>query len=909
MSLTSDRSQSHTGQHFDRWEYELPRSPGTRVGVSFSGGGIRSATFCLGVYQRLSEAGMFQRARFLSAVSGGGYLAAGLAVSHACAPDSPGPGAPPWGRGSSEESRLRQNLSYLAPGSAGRLWLCANLFYGLILNLTPLVLSAFVLGHLTGMLYRVAYPGLGTAKLDAGFASVVAIAACGALVSTVFVVGSRRFRDKQKSRVGRSAQPHSENVSTFLIEFTALVLLLFAVLPVVVHHLARAKSSDFTTFLQLDGLHGGIQRFLLGVAGVACALVMGAVAVWLLQRRRLPLLRGVLAAVAGAAVLLVPFVLAAETGSARDFTRQDAISLLAACVVILLFGVFAHNRRYSMHLFYRERIQEAFTSSRPYPDDRRSTARSTAHRIPYSERILLTDVAAVNAERAAAGGPQFPELVVCAAVAARGEEVPNKAWAASFTFEGECAGNPRLGLDADTRELEHGDWIGGGGLTLPSMMAISGAALSPMMGRFTLPAFRFLMAVMNIRLGVWVRNPSVYIDAGLPSRKRPVRWLVRYVVRGWREPGAWYVLKEGLGLAGTKGRYIYVSDGGHWENLGLTELFRRRCTHIIAVDASGSATLGDIGRAMSVARAELGVEVDLDPRGAVADANGLASSPVVVGNFKYPDGQLGAIYFARSVLWDGAPVDLRLFAEHEKAFPNHPTANQFLSGEVFDAYRALGWAVGGELESKVHLPPPAFDEPRRSEKVLAPILCPGLTILFANSHPSMRSAELGHHFARPGSRFYATLYAAGFTDRPLRASEDLQLLEYRVGITNLVAEAMRPPRHPSPAELITGVADLEATVEHIQPRVVAILGRRTYRIAFDKPHATWGLQDHKIGGRPVWVLPDPTDVDERREPSRVERLYTDAREYADLERLDSRFAPQPAVEERADVDATTAGET
>jgi hypothetical protein len=172
------------------------------------------------------------------------------------------------------------------------------------------------------------------------------------------------------------------------------------------------------------------------------------------------------------------------------------------------------------------------------------------------------------------------------------------------------------------------------------------------------------------------------------------------------------VLKEGLGLADAQGRYIYVSDGGHWENLGLTELLRRRCTHVVVVDASGDPGLGDIGRAIAVTRAELGVEIKLDPRRTLAEDSDLARSPVAVGSFRYPDGQEGDIYYARSVLWEGAPSDLHLFASREHLFPNHPTSNQFLSGELFDAYRALGWAVGEELVSAMSLPPPGFDEPR-----------------------------------------------------------------------------------------------------------------------------------------------------------------------------------------------------
>src|SRR4051812_13651197 len=98
----------------------------------------------LGAYQKLQEASIFRRARYLSAVSGGGYLAAGLAISDAlCAEELRGVEPEPWQRGSAEESRLRENLSYLAPGGRGRAWLFANLAYGLILNVTPLVLSSF----------------------------------------------------------------------------------------------------------------------------------------------------------------------------------------------------------------------------------------------------------------------------------------------------------------------------------------------------------------------------------------------------------------------------------------------------------------------------------------------------------------------------------------------------------------------------------------------------------------------------------------------------------------------------------------------------------------------------------------------------------------------------------------------
>lgn len=164
---------------------------------------------------------------------------------------------------------------------------------------------------------------------------------------------------------------------------------------------------------------------------------------------------------------------------------------------------------------------------------------------------------------------------------------------------------------------------------------------------------------------------------------------------------------------------------------------------------------------------------------------------------------------------------------------------------------------------------------------LGPILGPGLRVLFVGINPSLRSAEVGHHFARPGNRFWPTLYAAGFTPRRLRPDEDHELPAYGIGVTNLATRATRAADELTAGELRAGAAELERTVRLHLPRLVAIVGMTAYRLAFARPGAAMGLQGDEIGGRPVWVLPNPSGLNAHYKPADFARLYAEARRYAD----------------------------
>ena len=164
---------------------------------------------------------------------------------------------------------------------------------------------------------------------------------------------------------------------------------------------------------------------------------------------------------------------------------------------------------------------------------------------------------------------------------------------------------------------------------------------------------------------------------------------------------------------------------------------------------------------------------------------------------------------------------------------------------------------------------------------LGPILAPGLRVLFVGINPSLFSAQAGHHFARPGNRFWPTLHAAGFTPRRLGPEEDAALPEYGVGVTNIASRPTRAAAELSRSELREGATALERVVAEYAPRLVAIVGLGAYRAAFDHAKAAWGLQPETIGGRPVWVLPNPSGLNAHYKPADFARLYAEARVYAD----------------------------
>jgi TDG/mug DNA glycosylase family protein len=146
------------------------------------------------------------------------------------------------------------------------------------------------------------------------------------------------------------------------------------------------------------------------------------------------------------------------------------------------------------------------------------------------------------------------------------------------------------------------------------------------------------------------------------------------------------------------------------------------------------------------------------------------------------------------------------------------------------------------------------------EKPLRDVVVPGLDVLFCGINPSLMSAARGHHFARPGNRFWPALHLAGLTPRRLTPEEDGELPRYGLGVTNVVDRPTRAAAELTTEELRAGAAALGDVVARYQPRVLAVLGITAWRVAFDRPRAGLGVQPERVGGATTWVVPNPSGL-------------------------------------------------
>lgn len=191
--------------------------------------------------------------------------------------------------------------------------------------------------------------------------------------------------------------------------------------------------------------------------------------------------------------------------------------------------------------------------------------------------------------------------------------------------------------------------------------------------------------------------------------------------------------------------------------------------------------------------------------------------------------------------------------------------------------------MGGRLEASatdVRPRKPTKAELAAAKSLTVPdILAPNLRVLFCGINPGLYTAAIGHHFGRPGNRFWPALCGAGFTPRLFAPWDEQELLPLGIGITNMVERTTATAAELSAEELLAGGARLTRIVLANSPRVVAFLGIGSYRTAFGKPKASLGLQSERIGSSALWVLPSPSGLNANHQLADLVALLKELRDW------------------------------
>jgi hypothetical protein len=376
------------------------------------------------------------------------------------------------------------------------------------------------------------------------------------------------------------------------------------------------------------------------------------------------------AAVIFALILAVMLSLAGQEaavllGSER---ANPSIGIELALMAILIGGafivsLFVNVNRFSLHALYRNRLVRAFLGSA------RATER---HPDPFTgfdpdDDLRMADVVPRT-------GQSRLFHVINATLNVVSAE--NPAWqerkAESFVITRLFSGNPFVRYQPTA---VYGDRRGG--ISLGTAMAISGAAVSPNQGYNSSPLIGFLLMLFNVRLGWWLGNPK--------KKHFPVEGPTWGIVPA---------LKELAGATTDEGEWVYLSDGGHFENLGLYEMIRRRCRFIVISDAScdPDCTFEDLGNATRKIYIDFGVSIEFEklsiqPRQS-APATGVSCA---VGTIKYPGSdRLGWLLYIKPTYHGTERVDIRSYASAHDKFPHESTTDQWFSESQLESYRALG---------------------------------------------------------------------------------------------------------------------------------------------------------------------------------------------------------------------------
>jgi hypothetical protein len=689
------------------------------TGLTLSGGGIRSAAFCMGATQALDKFNLIPALDYLSTVSGGGYFDASFSVTSnasgkfefgATRQGHSGTAAAQAGGSDVSDtpmvSHIRDHSNYLLRGGLGGLLVSlAIMLRGLIASALIILPYVLLAAGLTLIYNASAYdlrafgPSLlpGLPSIKTGFPVSIAVTIILALVMLAWTLtNSMRKRDGVgdiHSRFGVVAQGAALFLSACLILEIQTDLLARMFQP------GTSRTSGAGPFLSFLTLMAGASPVLLFIVNLfkdRLAKAAQEEAGRLGDKLKKQASRLTLLAASALLPLLLYLVYLAlvywgtlglkrlydhtppflssgfgAVSSVMDWqgtgpVTPAALAYLLGCVLLIALTATIAPNSYSLHALYRDRLAEAFLRLRqnggdPVPLDRPLSG--LAHGEDFAPYHLFNT--AINVH----GSGKVNE---------RGRN------ADFFLFSPLYAGSPATGyVPMTAMERAHPS------LRIGSIVAISGAAASSNMGAQSLKSLSFTLAALNIRLGYWLTNPRAIAKV----KTKKVRLFL------------WNEMISGLTEHSEK---VYLTDGGHIENLGIYELLRRRCRLIIAIDgeADDGLRFGSFVTLQRYARIDLGTRIDL-PWMAVAErcretmaanADPARSFPecqkgphIALGTISYDDGTTGYLLYVKSSISGDENDYIRDYGRRNPLFPHETTGDQFFDEEQFEVYRALGF--------------------------------------------------------------------------------------------------------------------------------------------------------------------------------------------------------------------------
>ena len=444
--------------------------------------------------------------------------------------------------------------------------------------------------------------------------------------------------------------------------------------------------------LPVAGIGGvsGIATLLLGSSGLTAA-TKAAEAVKHISLSRLASLAAVIFAfVLGSLLALLGQQLVSKLhfDATRCPLEGELVVVLGLIVSAFVISLVVNVNRFSMHALYRNRLVRAFLGSARGPVRRPD---------PFTGFDPQDNPSMADVRPLRPASPLFHVINTALNVVSSRNPAWQERKAESFAITRLHCGNPFVRYRATA------DY---GGITLGTAMAISGAAVSPNQGYNSSPLVGFLLMLFNVRLGWWLGNP------GRQECLRGPRLSITPA------------LKELAGTTTDEGPWIYLSDGGHFENLGLYEMVRRRCRFIVVSDAGcdPQCTFEDLGNAVRKIYIDFGVSINfkkLDIRARqIPPATAAAGVRFAIGNIFYPGSERPGwlLYIKPTYHGTTEGVDVRSYAADHPAFPHESTTDQWFSESQLEAYRALGAHIIEEIcNGGVPLKPGEMPDPMTSQ--------------------------------------------------------------------------------------------------------------------------------------------------------------------------------------------------